>query len=255
MQPNPTGTFYGLLSQAFDHFNGRLFGSTLPRCMLTLQRSRNTMGYFSPERWVDGQGLKAHEIALNPAYFARHRVIDVLQTLVHEQCHLWQHVHGAQKSRPGYHNREWSEKMEAIGLVPSSTGLPGGRSTGQLMSDYPMPDGRFLAACYELCNGEYRLEWTDTEPAWQESCQPRGHDQEDASEWLLEVREQAPALLAPVPTEAAGEEVAWESVKTRPSRNKTRYSCTGCGANAWGRPGLHLLCGDCGLRFQEGGME
>ena len=131
------------------------------------------MGYFSPERWVDGKGYKAHEIALNPAYFARHRVIDVLQTLVHEQCHMWQHLFGRHKSRSGYHNREWADKMESIGLMPSSTGEAGGGRTGQSMSDYPIPGGGFLQACMALCQGEYQLKWIDTEPAWQPSCQPR----------------------------------------------------------------------------------
>ncbi|MGI9318164.1 MAG: sprT domain-containing protein, partial [bacterium] len=76
MSTNPTTEFYELLNQAYRHFNRWLYDDQLPGCMLTLQRNRNTMGYFSAERWVDGKGYKAHEIALNPAYFARHRVID-----------------------------------------------------------------------------------------------------------------------------------------------------------------------------------
>ncbi len=255
MRSNPTEAFYRLLTQAFDHFNHRLFGGTLPHCMLTLQRSRNTMGYFSPERWVDGGGTHAHEIALNPAYFARHRVIDVLQTMVHEQCHLWQFVHGKHKSRSGYHNREWAERMRSIGLIPSSTGLPGGQSTGQSMSDYPEPGGRFLQACIELCEGEYRLEWTDTEPAWQASSQPRGRDDGQDLEWLMQVHEAAPELLEPVPTAAASEAVDWEPSPVRQSRNKTRYNCPGCHASVWGKPGLNILCGDCGMPYRSGGME
>lgn len=255
MSPNPTEDFYRLLDEAFDHFNGRLFDGSLPHCMLTLQRSRNTMGYFSPERWVDGQGQRAHEIALNPAYFARHRVIEVLQTLVHEQCHLWQHVHGLHRSRSGYHNREWAERMRSVGLIPSSTGMPGGRATGQSMSDYPQPGGPFLRACFDLCQGEYRLGWTDTEPAWQESCQPRGSEDDQALEWMAEIRDVAPALLAPVPSGAASEAIAWDPPPAKRNRNKTRYTCSGCDASVWGRPGLNLLCIDCGTRYRSGGME
>ena len=98
-RPDPTREFYQLLNTAFDHFNRQLFEGALPPCMITLQRQRNIMGYFSAERWCSTGGARAHEIALNPAYFASHRVIDVLQTLVHEQCHLWQFVYGRRNSQ------------------------------------------------------------------------------------------------------------------------------------------------------------
>ena len=36
--------------------------------------------------------------------------------------------------------------MQEIGLMPSQTGLPGAKTTGQQMSDYPIPAGAFLVA-------------------------------------------------------------------------------------------------------------
>ena len=36
-------------------------------------------------------------------------------TLVHEMVHFWQQEFGT-PSRRGYHNREWADKMEALGL-------------------------------------------------------------------------------------------------------------------------------------------
>jgi len=263
---NPTEEFYQLLNQAYAHFNAQLFNTSLPWCMLTLQRSSNTMGYFSAERWVDGKGIKAHEIALNPAYFARHRVIDVLQTLVHEQCHLWQHVYGEHKSRSGYHNREWANKMEEIGLIPSDTGEVGGRKTGQSMSDYPDSAGRFLSACLSLTKGEYQLKWIDTEPAWQPSSQPRdkevsavmaGQVLDETSAYLQTLWGQAPALLAMVPTAVAQEEINWAQPEKK-RQSKSKYCCPRCSVNIWGKPGLNVQCGECGSRFeivQTGGIE
>ncbi len=52
---------------------------------------------------------------------------DTLSTLVHEMCHVWQHHTPAKKCRGGYHDRVWGAKMEEIGLMPSNTGLPGGK--------------------------------------------------------------------------------------------------------------------------------
>jgi hypothetical protein len=48
-----------------------------------------------------------------------------MSTLVHEQCHQQQAEQG-RPSRSGYHNKEWSQKMLAIGLQPinAKTGLP-----------------------------------------------------------------------------------------------------------------------------------
>ena len=36
------------------------------------------------------------------------------------------------------------------------------------------------------------------------------------------------------------------------SRNKVKYTCTGCDTNVWGKPGLAVVCGDCEEAFEEG---
>ncbi len=69
--------------------------------------------------------------------------------LVHELCHLWQHHHG-KPARGRYHNREWARKMIEVGLVPSDTGRPAGRQTGDSMNHYIREGGPFDAACDQL---------------------------------------------------------------------------------------------------------
>jgi hypothetical protein len=32
--------------------------------------------------------------------------------------------------------------------------------------------------------------------------------------------------------------------------SKTKFTCPGCGANAWGKPDLNLVCGDCDERME-----
>jgi hypothetical protein len=52
--------------------------------------------------------------------------------------------------------------MEAVGLMPSTTGRPGGKKTGEKMSDYPIPGGRFLKECDSLVSGgRFDLPWVD----------------------------------------------------------------------------------------------
>lgn len=39
--------------------------------------------------------------------------------------------------------------------------------------------------------------------------------------------------------------------KLRPvSRTKTKYTCLGCKANVWGRPGLQIRCENCDQSFE-----
>lgn len=80
-----------------------------------------------------------------------------MSTLVHEMCHLWQQEFG-RPSRSGYHNEEWADKMAAVGLMPSRTGKPGGRRTGQQMTHYVIEGGPFQGALLAMPR-EYLLPW------------------------------------------------------------------------------------------------
>lgn len=248
--PSPTDEFYGLLTRAFDHFNQALFESQLPGCLLTVQREKNTMGYFSAERWADSRGRRTHEIAVNPAYFARHKLIEVLQTLVHEQCHLWQCEFG-KPSRAGYHNSEWAAKMESIGLMPSHNGAVNGRKTGQTMSDYPLKGGRFIQACKSLIAQGYQLSWIDRFAAVRQSCQSRCTDAD-----LIESDNIEEAVIGEILNTRVSEIVSdIEPIDTtaeqKSAKAKTKYSCERCATNLWGKPGLNIVCGDCNLAFVQ----
>jgi len=254
-QIKPTGEFYGRLQDAYDYFNQRLFDGALPYCLITVQREKNTMGFFSAARWSNDGKNNVHEIALNPAYFARRKVIEVFQTLVHEQCHAWQHEYG-NPSRTGYHNREWSEKMESIGLMPSATGEPDGAKIGQKMSDYPIEGGRFKQACIELIMAGYQFNWIDRRIARQRDEEPET------------VTEQAPPEEAPVAADAPLAIQSAESLlnlsmsrlipnfdlqlisPTDPkAKSKTKYYCPNCEVNVWGKPNLSIRCENCDLSF------
>lgn len=242
----PTRELYDFFTAAYDHFNGALFEGRLAPCMLSIQRQKGCMGLFYPERWVTENGLKCHELALNPTYFAAYRVVELFQTLVHEQCHMWQQEYG-RPSRSGYHNREWADKMESVGLMPSSTGEPGGKRTGQHMSDYALPRGRFLAAADEFVTSGGRLRWMDRFTVV-EKTRPESTVRE------LEETEGGSTLLAPVTSLFEGsEELEIEPVKTQAARNKAKYTCPGCGCNVWGKPRLKIRCEACDRRFRKAG--
>jgi hypothetical protein len=56
--------------------------------MITFQRQKQTIIYFSVKRFVRRNGIRADEIAMNPAYFAIVPIVMVLQHLIHEMIHL-----------------------------------------------------------------------------------------------------------------------------------------------------------------------
>jgi predicted SprT family Zn-dependent metalloprotease len=204
---DPTRTQFQAYSLAFDYFNRELFNGKLPPCMLNFSRKAKAAGFFAPKRWRRGQ-LIAHEISLNPDVLTC-EVIEMFQTLVHEMAHLWQQEFG-KPSRSGYHNTEWADLMEAIGLMPSSTGAAGGKRTGQHMADYVIRGGRFHKAFFDI---------TD-------DC---------VLPWL---------------SGSFGSGTAEEGDDDEKKKNKIKYTCPRCEANVWGKPDLHISCDDCMETFQ-----
>jgi len=159
----PTGETYQALQAAFDHFNGELFGGSLPATLITLQRKEHRVaGYFSPERFSDANGATVDEIAMNPAHFGDVR--EALGTLAHEMVHAWQQHHG-KPSRKGYHNEEWAAKMDAIGLAPEASDGSGKR-TGQKMTHRIVAGGPFDVAVTELlASPDFALRWREVQCA------------------------------------------------------------------------------------------
>jgi SprT-like family len=198
---DPTRTTYQGLTEAYDFFNARLFGGRLPRCLITIQRQKKAYGYFAGGRFGTKDGAEVtDEIALNPAHFRSRTTEESLSTLVHEMTHLEQH-HFGKPSRNGYHNTQWGGLMRAVGLMPSATGAPGGKETGQQMSHYIPAGGPFDRACAELVRQGFAVRYVEL----------------------------------------------WGDPETRKKKaaSKTKYTCPGCGLNAWGKPDINLICGDC----------
>jgi transcription elongation factor Elf1 len=42
-----------------------------------------------------------------------------------------------------------------------------------------------------------------------------------------------------------------EKTRKKKAASKTRYSCPECGTNAWAKPAVHLVCGECDERMEE----
>jgi len=210
---NPTTQTYTSLSTAYEFFNKELFGGTLPPCLITMQRRSGAYGYFSGERFASLADPKevTDEIALNPVHFATQKPDEVLSTLAHEMVHLWQHHYG-KPPRKGYHDRQWAAKMHEIGLIPTATGEPGGKETGQKVTHCIEKHGRYAHAVKKL---------------------------------LAE----HPAILY---HDRTGED---DTIRKKKAASKTKYTCPSCGLNAWAKPEVSLICGNCQKSMQTENIE
>lgn len=257
MKVRPTEEAYAELQQAYDHFNERLFEEQLTGALLTLQREKDTFGYFSRNRFVGrNAGEKVDEIAMNPSYFAVVPLVEVLQTLVHEMCHQWQH-HFGNPGRGRYHNQEWAGMMERIGLMPSDTGRPGGRKVGEKMAEYAIEGGSFLRACKELISEEFKLTWLDRFPSYKQF-----HGVADiysmqiapeAGGGVRPMQELATMSGATLDVHVVGPMLGPAVVLPDGPKQQTRlrYQCK-CENRVWGRPGLKILCQECENEFISG---
>lgn len=228
------------------------------------------MGYASHERWINQAQEFVDELAINPEYFLGGTLLEICQTLAHEQCHIWQY-HFGKPSRRKYHNAEWADKMESIGLMPSDTGLPGGRRTGERMADYVIAEGRFLSVAKKFIADGFDLPWVDrrgvshepSQHAFSASGVPVGFPQSD---WQLVKKigfSELESNFEPgasfeictslaLPSKNKRDRSVENVVQFIPAAKKVtraKYRCDCCGAQAWGKPSLNIICGDCNVPY------
>ena len=103
--------------------------------------------------------------------------------------------------------------MEEIGLMPSNTGSPGGKKTGQGMTHYIIPGGLFEKAFDSLVEKQIKY--------------------------------------VPTSSESTGTNTKTDKKEKAGSKAlKTKYSCP-CGNNVWGKPDLAIICAVCEQRFEQ----
>jgi len=243
----PTLAIYAALQRAFDHFNASLFDASLPHCLITLRSSARNHGYMHARRFICINGATVDELGINPGYFAIQSVEETMATLVHEMAHHWQN-HFGNPSKSISHNREWAEKMEKLGLMPSHTGLPGGKKTGRKMSDYIIPDGQFIRCCASLIQSDFVLPWFDAHvPIPKQQAEHRRHELVDSG--VAVTVSDSPAAQAI----SRGSPLQISEPTPRPEKSdRRRYVCTSCHIRAWSAPDAQLQCGACELPLVEG---
>jgi SprT-like family len=230
---NISAEFYVCLDKIGGYFNLRLFDLRLPPTIFTLNGDIKALGHFRHENWTSKDGGAASEIILNPDLFAFRSWIELLITIAHQQCHLMRCIE-RDKSRPNYHNKRWSKLMEGIGLIPTSTGKPGGSKTGQNISEYLDPNGKFLQCCVELMGENIIFPLTgvraESKQTLPEITIPESIEKSIRNRLLSRVG------VLKDDSKKEGQDK---------SKLKIKYSCPSCKNSAWGKPSLRILCANC----------
>ena len=111
---------YSRPQRAYDFFGPGLFGLALPDVFFTYTPRSHSGGHYAHQRYaIRADGSKRSGLALNPDAFIGRDDRWIASVFVHEMAHVWQFAHG--KPSGSYHNMQWAEKMESIGLMPSNT--------------------------------------------------------------------------------------------------------------------------------------
>jgi predicted SprT family Zn-dependent metalloprotease len=202
---NETTTEYTTLQEAYQILNKEIFNSELPECLITYQTGKSFRAYYHQDIYKSRSTKKRiDEIAMNPETFEGRTDKEILGTLLHEMAHTWQ-GHFGKPSRNGYHNSEWGNKMESIGLMPSDNEGKDGKRTGQRMSHYIIKDG--------LYEEVYRKRLMLKKLNWQK--------------------------------------ISPDKKAVKPKDRKIKYTCPECKQNAWGKPNLNIICGECSNFLEE----
>ena len=206
---------YSSLDRGFSYFNDALFGGTLPAALITLHDHPRARGYFRRKAFTHRASAEAStdEICLCPGTHVGRTDHDILSTLVHEMVHLWQ-FHHATPPRRCYHDREFAAKMQEVGLMPSDTGLVGGRKTGQSMTHYIVAGGPFDLACRDLLATGWQLQWE--QPARQ--------------------------VVSAGGSKGTGGEP--------PKATRRKFTCPQCKLTAQAKPAARLVCGECLIEME-----
>lgn len=240
-QVNNPHALYKYLNAIAEHFNQRLYARALPSPLFTFKRSMGTLAYFTTNKWQQTNGLPVGEIVLNPALFGEYSWVSLMKAIAQQQCHMWQHLYG-EPSRPGYHNTQWAEKMKEIGLMPTATGKPGGRATGQRIFLYIVPDGKFIRACVELIDGPLRL---PISAKWHLSTT------QDDNELPINLPVKTRNHLMKTVGRWSDDDLLIEQEELKAKKQKLKYICPTCNVSVWGKSGLNLLCQSCHNSLRE----
>lgn len=196
---------YITLQAAFDFFNDRLFDGILPACILTLEQKANSRGYFSPGAWTARDGGKKPETRDTINLSPESFAGRDDKGILSTLVHEMAHLWQEHNGKPG---RGAYHNREWAEFMEERLGL--------IPQAINKPAGVKVGAKVT------------------HSILPCGQFDKACD-----------ALLA------GGKAIFWErkakvrKIAKAKADSKVKYSCPGCGVNAWAKKGIKIACADC----------
>ena len=105
------------INKIWNMINTEYFGAELPEVTLTIQENTGEYAHISvSDTWftVDGKGMR--EVNLNASTLTR-PIENIVTSLIHEACHLYNMEHGIKDTSGYYHNKKFKKTAEEIGHI------------------------------------------------------------------------------------------------------------------------------------------
>ena len=201
----PTTEAYGEFQRAYDHFNQALFGGSLPTCLITLHR----------------------ESQRTRGYFAHNRFVRL---------------------------SDGRTATDEIAMNPMHFST---RSVVEVLSTL----AHEMAHLWQAHSGKpsriayHNKEWASKMKAigLQPSATGEPGGKETGQKMTHYIIDGGPFAVAAAELMKSGFMLSWadaatvadEKKKPAKSGNRIKYTCPSCAANAWGKQGLKLICGEC----------
>lgn len=110
------------LTRIFNRFNKHFWNKELPEVLITFSPTKGAHGHMTTEPvWKpadDDKEKGKYELNIS-AYTINRTPEEICATLLHEQCHLYNIIHGIKDCSNGnrYHNKRFKKAAETHGLI------------------------------------------------------------------------------------------------------------------------------------------
>lgn len=262
---SPSLKFYQSLEQAFDFYNKELFEGKLNKVFFTVRSGENKdkktqiLGYYWQNIFAY-QKKPISEIALNISTFGDCSTVEVLAVLVHEMTHQWRAEVSSEPYDPnrlGGHDEIWGNKMQQMGLVPTNTGIPGGKRTGKQMMHYIADDGLFQQKTLELIKAGFVIPIFDGYGAASKyTIKIAPTNNVLVEKWMEEAKTEDEKELIELSVNSMSENpnIVRADIRDlhvpirkppKPKKVSLKYHCPSCDKKISGPEDLYILCMDC----------
>lgn len=137
----------------YDYYNECLFKSQLPYTIVQILPNQKVLNKVIPGKCTNVANDRNADYKIQFSLSAlKMKDVSLHALLVHNMTHIYQSSFGNVPVASGYHNIEWSKKMQEIGLMPTTTGKIGGKNIGPYVTQYAIKNGPFDKAFHQIEN-------------------------------------------------------------------------------------------------------